>query len=513
MRKKTIPKKVPRMSTPSKKTIPKKVPRTSTPIKKQQLKKRTKKRKKDGSRKGRVIKNPFDKPVYEEDLDLTIADDVYLSDIKKLSEFDDPEPIKIKKPYKKRTGVVKLEHKTISNQKEITEFFGQFSIEEQKEKLKQCGRERDARARRTQEDYDEIFEEQQDFIAKKKEKREQQKIKRMISAQRKQSEEEFDEKVNKLWDEISHLFKKKENFHKNNVLKALRKAFPASKGHQEYACPVTEASHIKYCLGFTKREGDRQVIQTVPRKKEQGKEQTFTRIYKYNFFLTRKQDGTITRQVNPHWIEDVFDPVFVAIVKKAHGFWIEIPAGDSKNYGKNIPSELLTSVQVKFQQENYNYCIAFSLASVLHYLKKYKAANTIKLKASKLQHLPKNFSFNLLRGYMADACPEFDRCRVYNKIKSNMKKRKIISITELINNKSPFPTLVCLTGADGSVSHAVCIIDDLIFDSTQRYALKLIKESLDWICGESGCVGISEGYCFYHDHNKTNIITKKHWNY
>lgn len=39
------------------------------------------------------------------------------------------------------------------------------------------------------------------------------------------------------------------------------------------------------------------------------------------------------------------------------------------------------------------------------------------------------------------------------------------------------------------VEHAVCIVDDLIFDSTQPFALTLSKDSLDWICGDGGCVG------------------------
>ena len=49
--------------------------------------------------------------------------------------------------------------------------------------------------------------------------------------------------------------------------------------------------------------------------------------------------------------------------------------------------------------------------------------------------------------------------------------------------------MVVPQGKDDSVGHAVCVVDDLIFDSTQKYALKLTKESLDWICGAGGCVG------------------------
>ena len=46
-----------------------------------------------------------------------------------------------------------------------------------------------------------------------------------------------------------------------------------------------------------------------------------------------------------------------------------------------------------------------------------------------------------------------------------------------------FPTVVVPQGRDGSVNHAVCIVDDLVFDSTQPKALKLCRETLDWVCG------------------------------
>ena len=45
-------------------------------------------------------------------------------------------------------------------------------------------------------------------------------------------------------------------------------------------------------------------------------------------------------------------------------------------------------------------------------------------------------------------------------------------------------------GKDAGVNHAVCVVDDLIFDSTQHFALKLCRESFDWICGDGGCEGI-----------------------
>ena len=59
-------------------------------------------------------------------------------------------------------------------------------------------------------------------------------------------------------------------------------------------------------------------------------------------------------------------------------------------------------------------------------------------------------------------------------------------------------------GKDKSVNHAICVIDDLIFDSTQSLALKLTHSTLDWLCGEKegdnkekvGCEDIYRALCF-----------------
>ena len=70
-----------------------------------------------------------------------------------------------------------------------------------------------------------------------------------------------------------------------------------------------------------------------------------------------------------------------------------------------------------------------------------------------------------------------------------------MTVDSLVNEKSPWPTIIIPWGRDGSISHAITIIDDLIFDSTQEKAMKLTKESLDWICIKNG--GIESIYVAY----------------
>ena len=52
--------------------------------------------------------------------------------------------------------------------------------------------------------------------------------------------------------------------------------------------------------------------------------------------------------------------------------------------------------------------------------------------------------------------------------------------------KTIFPTIVVPEGRNDDDGHAITVVDDLIFDSTQKHALKLYRESLEWTCGFYG---------------------------
>ena len=66
-----------------------------------------------------------------------------------------------------------------------------------------------------------------------------------------------------------------------------------------------------------------------------------------------------------------------------------------------------------------------------------------------------------------------------------------MTLSDLLKDDDHFlPRIVLLKGNDGSMNHAVTVVDDLIFDSTQKFALKKCKESFDWCCGDEGCGGV-----------------------
>ena len=86
---------------------------------------------------------------------------------------------------------------------------------------------------------------------------------------------------------------------------------------------------------------------------------------------------------------------------------------------------------------------------------------------------------------------------------------------ESFETKTEFPTVVIPLGLNKSCKHAICVVDDLIFDSTQARALKLTKESLDWIVGGKGIDKINEAYRFSRGNGakkkKFTHKMKKNW--
>jgi hypothetical protein len=113
-----------------------------------------------------------------------------------------------------------------------------------------------------------------------------------------------------------------------------------------------------------------------------------------------------------------------------------------------------------------------------------------------------------LRDWMTLEVPSIGGCEILSrnaKAKKNENKTGI-TITDLVETKTCFPTLVIPIGKDGSNNHAVVVIDDLIFDSTQEFALKLCRESLDWICGEGGIASINIAIRFNRSTQKKLVL-------
>ena len=193
--------------------------------------------------------------------------------------------------------------------------------------------------------------------------------------------------------------------------------------------------------------------------------------------------------------EDNFDEEFVRGVVMHPGVWFPIPLGDANE--SEAPKELKTNVQVRYQQGKKNYCLTYSMASALYYCGKKKESGLFSEYAELIRKQPKYSQLQIFFDKMKEIVPSIGTFKKYN-IRNSKNKKNKLSIEQLCGDKSPYPVLVLPECKDGSHSHAFCVVDDLIFDSTQTHALKLEKESIDWICSvNEGFERISEAYLFF----------------
>ena len=164
------------------------------------------------------------------------------------------------------------------------------------------------------------------------------------------------------------------------------------------------------------------------------------------------------------------------------GKWFTVPVGASREDA--APYQLQTDVRCEYQQGDLEYCLVYCLASALFYMGFHLEAKRLSALAEDSSLMDRRSSLDSLLAHLEVVFPSLAGYESFGSLKK--RKKKPISLEDICENHSVFPTIVIPLGNDNSLNHAVCVIDDLIFDSTQKVALKLKKESFDWICGEDG---------------------------
>ena len=152
-------------------------------------------------------------------------------------------------------------------------------------------------------------------------------------------------------------------------------------------------------------------------------------------------------------------------------------------------------------------CFAKSMASVLYYIGLKGESGDINDIAFHFSNKPLNEACKKFKSlwetkYQLLVNVSFIIITNRKKIQETIERRWKITIEELVENKTIYPTLVVPIENDGSTGHAICVVDDLIFDSTQENALKLYRESLDWICGRKGYKELYVAIRFYKSSKK-----------
>jgi sentrin-specific protease 1 len=219
--------------------------------------------------------------------------------------------------------------------------------------------------------------------------------------------------------------------------------------------------------------------------------------------------------LNPDWVEYYFDGVFVELTKLQPRYWWPVVLGNSREEDDLAPEELMvTQVKIQYPQFDRELCLVNSVASTLYHCGEKEAARQLMQRCSEFQYLTKPLALKQLKEIMRDVVPCIGDCEVFNQGKAKKNKIKKLSIEELINKKTRFPTVVVPLGKDGSNNHAIVVINDLILDSTQAFAMKLCRESLDWICGDMGIDVIDVALRFNRSHGtkkKLQYADAKHW--
>ena len=76
---------------------------------------------------------------------------------------------------------------------------------------------------------------------------------------------------------------------------------------------------------------------------------------------------------------------------------------------------------------------------------------------------------------MREYAPAIGQCKIFN-LKTSKKKKREMSMEEVNKMRLPFLVLLILQTNNGGIEHAVTVVDDLIFGSTQNLLLSFVKK-------------------------------------
>jgi hypothetical protein len=136
-------------------------------------------------------------------------------------------------------------------------------------------------------------------------------------------------------------------------------------------------------------------------------------------------------------------------------------------------------------------------------------AKALSLLAGKYEYLPKTTALKELKKNMQLFVPCIGDCELFNSWPSKKNTIKKLSVQDLLEKPTKFSTVVIPYGSDSSNNHSFVVVDDLIFDSTQVFALKLCQKSLDWICRKEGIGSIDAAMHFNQGHGTRTRLSHK----
>ena len=168
-------------------------------------------------------------------------------------------------------------------------------------------------------------------------------------------------------------------------------------------------------------------------------------------------------------MDENFHPDYIEMTK----FWdqfLPVPVGDNNEEEALI--ELLTDIKVAFPQKQRSMCLFSSMASALAYCKRKREATNLICRSNKGENLDLLTQIQEIQDFIESYIPSVSVCKLYG-VQTSRHKWQDLTLQDLCENITPYVTIVIPQMMNGSQNHAFCVVDDLIFDSTQVKAMKL----------------------------------------
>jgi len=199
-------------------------------------------------------------------------------------------------------------------------------------------------------------------------------------------------------------------------------------------------------------------------------------------YFTARFNNKLKRYLSKTLVEDtsVIDSQLLEDAKNQPNVWVSLPLGDA--FDVPPPLQLITKVKCLYEQLEKPYCVTYCLANALFYCGFDLKARDLAAQASLLAPLNMASQLEAVKTFLPNLVPLIGGATIYGKRCANNKKKRPITWAGLLSDITPYPTLVVPSRQDnGRLTHAFCVVDDLIFDSCTPYALKLKMESINWI--------------------------------
>ena len=175
---------------------------------------------------------------------------------------------------------------------------------------------------------------------------------------------------------------------------------------------------------------------------------------------------------------EFYDHQYLELLKLIPNRWFTTTLGAPGD--SNSPRHLRSKIHTRYTQGENHHCLAYSLASALHYCGFTDAGRIVWDHAVLWSHLPIDDALLQVRKLVAVTAPSIGGATQFMKRTARHRIRQL-TIDQVVEQPTPYPWLIVPCTADGVINHALCVVDDLVFDSITPRALRLCHETFAWI--------------------------------